>query len=83
MPLCAFYVIFFRCPGSDLLRLWSVYRTYVSASAAIDARSFVDNVQAVASSDAANWALRLTSATRDARIINYVCHNKFLLKEQR
>ena len=63
-----------------LLRLWSVNRANVRACAAIDASRTVDDVDRVTCSDAADWALRLASAARDAGILNYICHLGILLK---
>lgn len=53
-----------------LLRLWSVYWTNICASAAIDAGSFVDNINAVTGSDAVYRTFWLASAAADAILID-------------
>lgn len=62
-----------------LLRLWCIYRTNVSASAAIDASSFVNNIYAVTCSNSVNGTFWFAGAAADAILIDYICHLGFLL----
>jgi hypothetical protein len=66
-----------------LLGLRSTYRANTSASSALNAFLRIDNVLAVSLGNSLSRAFCCTSATSDAVITNYICHNStsLILKE--